>query len=91
MRQEVLQAAFTPVKKRSIEGLNNLSDVIKSFIAKQGIESPCPPLPSAIYGLMLKGPLSQFIQWSLGSLGQLWQNHVSCTTSCALGEQAASS
>lgn len=43
-RREVLQAAFTPVKKRSIEGLNNLSDVIKSFIAKQGIESP-PPHP----------------------------------------------
>lgn len=39
--EEVLQAASTPVKKRSIERLNNLSNVIKSFIAELGTE-PSP-------------------------------------------------
>lgn len=41
MRQEVLQAAFTPMKK-SLERLNNLSDVSKSFIAELGIEPSSP-------------------------------------------------
>lgn len=57
-RQEVLQTAFTPMKKRSLERLNNLSNV-KSFIAELGSE---PSSPSAIYVLVLKGPLSRFIQ-----------------------------
>jgi len=42
MRQEVLQAALTPVKKRSVERLNSLSSVIKSFIAELGIEPSSP-------------------------------------------------
>lgn len=41
-RQKVLQATFTPVKERSLERLNNLSDVIKRFIAELGIEPSSP-------------------------------------------------
>lgn len=41
-RQEVLQAAFTQWRKRSLERLNNLSDVIKSFIAEFVIEPSSP-------------------------------------------------
>lgn len=42
MRQEVLQAAFTPMKRRSLERLNNLLDVIKRFIAELGVELSSP-------------------------------------------------
>lgn len=71
------------MKKSSLEGLNNLSDVIKGFIAELGIE---PSSPQCHLSFNAEGGPFTAYPVTLGEFRGTVANPYSCSTSCVGGE-----
>lgn len=75
------------MKESSLEGPNNLSDVIKGFIAELGIEPSSPQCHLSFNAE--RGPFTAY-PVTLGEFRTTVANPCSCTTSCVQAEPAAS-